>query len=82
MGLLRVETRGVVVLFNAIRSAQKSVEAEAETSGGVKWIVEPEVGSDRLVRRGKEMIKEQGAERRENEARLLRPRRWAWIWRC
>lgn len=67
--LRRVGTRGVVVLFNAIRHAQKSVEGE----GSIKRIAEEEVGTDRVVKIGKssfkDMIAVQGQEvRKEPDA--------------
>jgi hypothetical protein len=65
--LRRVGTRGVVVLFNAIRHAQKSVEGE----GAVKRIAEDDVGTDRVVKIGKSsfksMIAVQGQEVRDKE---------------
>jgi hypothetical protein len=66
--LRRVGTRGVVVLFNAIRHAQKSVEGE----GSVKRIAEEQVGTDRVVKIGKssfkDMIAVQGQEVRKEPA--------------
>jgi hypothetical protein len=66
--LRRVGTRGVVVLFNAIRHAQKSVEGE----GAVKRIAEEEAGTDKIVKIGrtsfKEMIAVQGEEVRNQPA--------------